>query len=388
MTHDAIVVGAGPAGALSAHLLASRGARVLVLEAAPEIRRKVCGEYLCPKGVELLAELGLSSVARGRDIVGMRMVSPSGTVVSARFPAKRGRASLGRALDRRVFDAGLVELAQSSGAGIEVGARVTSVTRDGGRWRVETRGGITDAPLLVGADGRRSIVAKTLGLRRPPGHDRVALHGHFFHPRRNGAFGEMHILDDGSYIGVDPTGDHEVNVSLICSAERLRQLGGPMPTLSHYLSRAPDYHARYGPYPAHAELHAVSPVTHRVSSAIAEGVALVGDAAGFLDPLTGEGIYYALFSAHALARALEPVRSLGSEAELSRALARYARARRRALAPKQRLNRGFQWLLRRPAMVERIGHALASERGRADAFVGTVGNVYGPVEGLMRTLTS
>ncbi len=390
-SYDAVVVGAGPAGALTAHLLAVRGARVVMLEAAPAIRRKVCGEYLCPKGVELLETLGLGAIAPGRDIVGMRMVSPSGTVVSARFPDRGGRPSLGpslgRALDRRVFDGALVDLARSSGARVELGARVTRVARSEDGWVLQTRARAeVRAPLLIGADGRRSVVAKALGLRLPPLHARVALHGHFFHPRKNGAFGEMHILDDGSYIGVDPTGEHEVNVSLVCSAERLRELGGPMPTLQHHLRRAPDYFARFGPYPAHAALHAVSPISHRVASPIAEGAALVGDAAGFLDPLTGEGIYYALFSAHALATALAPVRSF-EPAALQSALRAYARQRRRALASKQRLNRGFQSILRRPAMVERLGGALAHKRARADAFIGTIGNVYGPVTGLMRTLS-
>lgn len=389
---DAIVVGGGPAGALTAHLLARRGARVVLLEAADEVRRKVCGEYLCPRGVEILRALGLEAMATGRPIEGMRIVSPNGTVVQARFPAARGRSWRGLALDRRVLETALLEEARSSGAEIAMGARVTSARPSRWGWSLTVRSGgaaprTVEGALLIGADGRRSVVAEALGLARARVVDRVALHGHFMHREPTSTFGEMHLLAGGSYLGVDPTGEREVNVSLVCDARAVREHGGARAAFDHHLRAAPDYHARYGRFPAGAVLKGASPITHDVRSAVARGAALVGDAAGFLDPLTGEGIYQALFGARALADALAGVRSFSHD-ELAPALRRYARARAGELALKRRLNRSFQWLIERPALIDALARAMAPSARRANAFLGTVGNVYGPVEGLVRTIAA
>jgi flavin-dependent dehydrogenase len=312
-------------------------------------------------------------------------------VLTASFPPRGNRPSRGLALNRQLFDRQLLELAAGAGATVLMGHRLRSLERTARGWQVQiehSRGvEVRRATLLVGADGRRSVVARALGLRQEVARDRVALHGHFHRSERNGNRGEMHLLRDGSYIGVDPTGDHEVNVSLVCSASRLRELGGPRGTLQRYLSMAGDYQARYGPYPQEAALRAVSPLTHRVSAAIAPGAALVGDAAGFVDPLTGEGIYTALSGARALADALAGATAFDSPG-IDAALLRYTDARRVLIEPKWRLHRGFQWLLDRPRLLEQTGRFLARRPRRGDAFLGIIGNVYRPFEGLVRTLVA
>jgi menaquinone-9 beta-reductase len=388
---DVVIVGGGPAGALTAYLLARQGRRVTLLEAAPRVARKICGEYLCPPGVELLEELGLRHVASGRELTGMRVVSPEGRVLTPSFPSRGARPSRGLGLNRAEFDRALLELASSAGATVLMGRRTRAVERTSQGWQVHSeRSSETEVhrgALLVGADGRRSVVARALGLRQETACDRVALHGHFHRSERNAALGEMHLLRDGSYIGVDPTGDHEVNVSLVCSATRLRALGGPRLTLQHYLAAARDYSERYGSFPDEAELRAVSPVTHRVRASTLPGLALVGDAAGFIDPLTGEGIYSALRGARALADALADATAFDA-AGLAGPLRRYAGARHALFDPKWRLHRGFQWLLGRPRLVEHTGRFLARRPQRADAFLGIIGNVYRPFEGLVRTFAA
>src|SRR5581483_10608846 len=177
-----------------------------------------------------------------------------------------------------------------------------------------------------------------------------------------------------------PTGDHELNVSLVCDARRLEGRGARA-TLGRYLAASADFSRRFGAFPDHAPLRAVSPVSHRVRAVVDESVALVGDAAGFVDPLTGEGIYHALWSAAALGHALAGVSALEPRA-LHTALGRYARERGRELGGKRRMNRAFQWLIRRPHLVEGTARYIAKKSSRAEAFLGTVGNIYRPFEGL------
>ncbi len=362
-----------------------------LLEAAAHVGRKVCGEYLCPQGVELLEQLGLYRLARGRPLVGMRIVTPKGRVLTPSFPSRAGRPSFGLALNRQHFERELLELATRAGVGVLPGRRLREVKRVNDRWELRVDGPhgveLHRPQLLVGADGRRSAVARALGPRQDVSCERVALHGHFHYAEGTADRGEMHLLHDGAYIGVDPTGEHEVNVSLVCAAARVRALGGARGALEHHLAAAGDYHARYGAFPHSSAVKAVSPVSHRVKASIAEGAALVGDAAGFVHPLTGEGIFYALWGARALAEALSTVRT-SDTAALDGALRRYAQARRAVVEPKWRLHHGFQWLLDRPRLIEHTSRFLAKRPRRADAFLGIIGNIYRPLEGLARTLTA
>lgn len=375
MSYDFAIVGGGPAGALSAYLLARQGHSVIVLEKNPSPPRKICGEYLCPQGVELLEQLGLAQVlAQTRAIRGMRIVTPKGTVVVSNFPKGEGRA-----VNRRHFDGALLRLAKAEKIEVREGVTVADLNQENGQWRLLTSGGDVAAKFVIGADGRSSMISKKFSNDIPAPAKRVAIHGFVRSPTRNEYLGEMHLFNDGSYIGIDPTGDSEVNLSLVSAAQTVRQLGGPGRALFQYLNSSNDLRDRFSAGLVGVKLSTTFPITHQTKSILpAPNVALTGDAAGFVDPLTGEGIYNGLLSARLLADAFarDPKRGLNL----------YSRSYVKHLNGKSRLNRVFQQLLYRPWLVEQVAKFLLRAPQRADTFIGIVGNVYSPREGLLRLL--
>jgi len=356
MAYDVLIVGAGPAGSMAALKFARAGEKVLLIEAAAQLTRKVCGEYLCPAGVELLKSEGLEHITRRfLPIHGMDLFSARGTRVCTKFPA-----GLGLAVNRLEFDSALLEEARQAGAEIRMGTRLESLEQ-------------FKAQLLVGADGRSSTVSRLLDNDVKIPGQRVALHCTLDSRRTNSRVGEMHLFEDGAFIGLDPTGPLEMNFSLVCEGSEIKKRGGPRGTLQHYIGQSTDLSTRFPALPAGAKVEAVFPVTHKVKSVTPRpNVALIGDAAGFVDPLTGEGIYNGLLTAKLLSEAAT--------------LREYARGHRQQLAQKIRLNEAFQFVIRRPKLVEGIGKILATSQRRADNFIGIVGNVHSPLRGLWRMI--
>ena len=303
LIYDAIVIGGGPAGALFSHLFAKRGKRVLLLETYSEVKRKVCGEYLCPSGVEVIHELGLDRLFDGfLDVEGMNIYTPKEREVKTHFPCVEKRINIGKSLNREIFDQRLLDLANESGTEIKMGVQVRSVVYEGTLWKVECLdGAIYHTRLLIGADGRNSLVGKSIGATvQGVQQKRVALHAWVDRLGRRDRVGEMHLYSDGSYIGVDPTSETELNVSLVCDASLIKKYGGASETLNHYIQSSQKLSAVVGNIRDGEMVYSVSPIRHEVSSYNLPNVALIGDSAGFLDPLTGEGLFNALAMAKQL----------------------------------------------------------------------------------------
>jgi len=181
---DAVVVGAGPAGAATAILLAREGLSVALLDRARFPRDKICGEYLSPEGSRILDRLGVLArvEANGaRPLRGMRILGPDGTQLVGDYPpdgARPGDRPRALAVRRRILDAALVERAGEVGISVREGMRVVDLLREGARITgvvaepvgLERRTAAAErfsAPLVVAADGRTSVIAERLGLRRP-----------------------------------------------------------------------------------------------------------------------------------------------------------------------------------------------------------------------------
>ncbi len=377
-----MVVGGGPAGGLTALRLAASGWRVLLVEAHRVLPVRVCGAYLCPAGVALLDRLGLCAELAGgaRRLEGMILHAPDFRRLVTRFPVVSGVPSFGLALRRPDFDERMLRMASRAGAEVRMGEKVTGIDRVESGWRLRMESGWqAEAPLLVGADGRKSLVARQSGLALTAPRKRVALHADVAALEEAPPFGEMHVFPDGSYVGLNNLSGWEVNVSTVCDPAALRGVA-PHEFLNRQLAASPHLRERIAAVTGPAKVGATFPSSHAVRRAWGPGVALVGDAGGFIDPLTGEGIYMALWMADALTGRLVAA----GPGWLQESVDAYGAERARAHRGKQRLNLLFQRCIKRPKVANGILRLLACRRGVGDAFVGLIGNQYRPALGLAR----
>jgi geranylgeranyl reductase family protein len=392
MPPDAVVVGAGPAGAATAILLAQEGLRVVLLDRATFPRDKICGEYLSPGAARILDRLGVLEAveARGaRRLRGMRILAPDGTLLVGDYPvatARGRRRPHALAVRRRTLDAALVERAREVGVSVREGIRVTDVLREGARIAgvvaepVRAGGSAAEClrgRLVVGADGRASVVAERLGLRRP--HRwlrRLALvadvEGATGDPER----GEI-VVAPPAYAILNPVTARIGNLSLVVPIDEgrrhKRDLAGyfdaatrALPGLGERLRRT----RRIG------AVRALGPLAYRVAPPREGGVVLVGDAAGFLDPFTGEGVYAGLRSAElAAAVAARAIRTGDVSADVLRAV---HVVRAAEFAGKMRVTLLLQRaLVRRPVIVA-AARVLARRPAHLARLMGVLGDLVPP----------
>jgi geranylgeranyl reductase family protein len=334
--YDAVVVGGGPAGSVSANLLARQGRRVLLLEAARFPRDKPCAEYISPGGVAILRRLGALDRLRGCWLEGMRIFAPSGASVLMRY----AHPSRALSISRRQLDAVLLDLAAEQGVEIRQGHRVRGLDRQHGRavGVVAANGEVVNSALVVGADGLHSVVARDLGVRRRTiWPRRLGLVGHLSGVRWPFEHGEMRVGQAG-YVGVAPVDDGLVSVGLVRALPR-QPAGSASTAFRTALDAFPDVWRRLGSASMVGNIQGVGPLAARVSRCAGPGWRLVGDAAGFFDPFTGEGIFRALRGAEVLA---------SSTADCT-----YADARRHAFAAKERLTVLVQVFVQSPRLMER-----------------------------------
>lgn len=298
MTHDALIVGAGPAGATLAGLLARQGARVLLADRARFPRPKPCGECLNPGALAALHRLGLWEAVAPLAPVTLTgwSLQAGGRRCDLDFPPGRFAA----AVDRLRFDHALVQWAARQGAEVAEGLRVDDLLREGaGRVTGARAGQLTlPAAVTVGADGLHSVVTRRLGLRAPPpgrGAAKVALTAHWHGVGGLTDRGELHALGPAVLGIAKVSAGGEANVVLVVPAAQARGL-----TQREFLGRWPRF--------ARARLVTAAlgagPFDRPVTRVTVPGALLIGDAAGYFDPFTGQGIYHALRSAELAAAAI------------------------------------------------------------------------------------
>lgn len=349
---DVLVAGAGPAGCLAAALLSRAGARVLLVDRARFPREKLCGDTVNPGALAVLRRAGLEAGESGLPIQGMLLTGPGGSRVLADYPG----GATGRALTRREFDLALVERASRSGVEFREAVLADRPLLDGKRavsgLQLRTAAGpseATPARLVIAADGRGSRLGRMLGLAHaPPRPRRWAVGAYFTNVAGLGARGEMHVRE-GHYIGVAPLPQGLANACVV-TADRAR-LRAPEALLAAVLRTDHELAGRFARAEMVTRPIVLGPLAVDCRSAGMAGLLLAGDAAGFIDPMTGDGLRFALRGAELAAA--EALRTLESgDAGGHR---RLAAARAREFAGKWRFNRAVRRLTSSPAAVRAAG---------------------------------
>jgi menaquinone-9 beta-reductase len=375
---DVIVAGGGPAGAATAAQLAAEGVHVLVLDRAAFPRDKACAEFLSPGAVAALERLGVlrESAAAGAWQEGMRIVGARGS-----FTARYAEGRRGLGIARPVLDQLLLERARAAGAEIRertgvAGALVEEGLVAGVRLR---DGGTLRARFVVAADGLRSPVARSLGLeRRPRWPSRLGLVARVRGAPPSG-LGVM-AVGRGGYCGVASVGGGEASVGVAVSPGT-RQPGETADELfERMLAAIPAAREAVDGAPRVSPIRGVAPLARRVSRVAGPGYLLVGDAAGFTDPFTGEGIHRALRGAELAAAAAR--RALDRP---DRKPVGYSAARRDAFAAKERACLVLQAALAWPALFDYCLRRAAARKRVARVLTGVFGD-YLPAETALRPL--
>jgi flavin-dependent dehydrogenase len=379
---EVAIVGGGPAGAALAIRLATAGVEVAVFERQPEPRWNACGVYSTPLTRTGLASLGLSAAALDaliRPIDAMEVVSLRGPVVRlshATAPAC--------GLDRVRLERCLLDRARAAGARVAEGTAVRDL-EPGRRATAFAAAGIDGvehwrARVVAGADGPSSLVARAFGVHRPTRRGRhagITVHrrdlsadeavpGDGGDPTQAPATARMY-LGRGWYCGIAPVPGARVNIGIVMSESGLRRLlalrGDPMAVVDWVVDQLPPEASQANQAPNTDQVRVALPLAHRVTRPAGPGYLLVGDAAGFLDPLSGEGIHRALVSAEMAADAI--VGHRGGDPD---ALERYARQMRSRFATKDLLSWLLQVFLGRPELADYALSRMARREAIRDIF--------------------
>ena len=395
---DVIVVGAGPAGAATAIFLAERGLDVLVLDRAVFPRPKLCGEYLSPEAARLLDRLGVLKaldVAGAVPLGGMRITAPDGTVVVGRYrPVDGWRPYRDHALaiPRETLDATLADRLRALPLDFRERMRVTDVLVEDGQVvgveAVDANGASHRfrAPLVVAADGRASVVAHRLGLHRAHRLQRMAIVTYLTGLGDVTDLGEI-FVDPPDYAILNPVAPGRVNMSIVVPLAHAAPFSDRLDTFfAARVSQLRHLARRVSGAEVVARVRALGPLAYRVAAPTMGGVMLVGDAAGFYDPFTGEGVFTGLRSAELAAEtATTAVRSGDCSAA---ALAAYTRSRHAVFAGKERLTRALQLIIRHRHLANLTARMLTRRPALLDLVLGAIGDFVPPGAVLSRSIFS
>ena len=328
---DVIVAGGGPAGAALSARLGSSGLRVLLADSERFPRDKVCGDFVGPAALAELAHLGVTDLPayRATNIITAAALYLDGEELITRpIPQIAGLPPHGRVISRMELDHWIFDSARKAGAEIREGCRVTSFERRRTHVEVTVRSESGTRTLrgrvLVGADGSASTVARLMRGQGPCREDRIiGVRGYFEGVAGPEQQADLYFSRDSfpGYCWMFPTGRGTANVGLGMVPETL-----PPPEkhiremLLGLIERDPAVRARLRRARLRGRLMSWPLTTYNPGLPLVDDrVLLVGDAAGLINPLNGEGIQYALLSARWAAETLlESARAGDFSAETQR----------------------------------------------------------------------
>jgi menaquinone-9 beta-reductase len=393
--YDVAVVGAGPAGSAVATHLARAGWRVTLVDRSAFPREKPCAEALSPAVEPLVAELGaLESILADHParLRGFRVYAPNGSFFRGDFAATRDTAGksifeTGLVVARLRLDAALLDAAKRADAVVREGWRLATLAREGDCWRLRSvTGDELHARLLIAADGVHSTVAQRLKLHQTGRLRKVALVAHIRGIAGLDDYGEMHVANR-RYVGLAPLESPDVgtlcNVAMVVDEARERQklAGRPQPFLLEALHTFPRLCGRLEAMEVVRKAITISRIHVVARSIVGDGLLLVGDAAGYYDPFTGEGIYGALASAKLAAGVAD--KALASGTVEQAALAAYQQRHAALFRGKGAVEAIIQSAVQFPPLMNRVAAQLSRRKAMADTLLAVTGDFL-PTRAVLR----
>lgn len=377
---DVIIAGGGLAGSALAVQLGRAGLDVELHERDHHPREKACGEGLMPAGVGVLRRLGLLEAVGGTPLVGLRYWGWGRTIATS-FPAADGRPACGLGQRRSVLDAAVFGAAQRTpGVTAYEGSPVLAPVLEAGRIRgVQTAHGVRRARLVVAADGALSPLRRAVGLQREPARSgRVGVRRHFrLAPGRSPGAHVQVFMGGGHELYLTPLPRGEVLVAGLSEdgggplRDRFAQWTGEHATLADLLDEAEPI----------TEILGRAPLAARARAGVLPGLVLLGDAAGFTDPVTGGGMAQALLSAELLTKYLLDGAPFGGMEASTARLEAFDDARRKLLRDYRLLTAFVLRLVRQPRLGRASLQAFGRFPGLFQHLVGVAGGAHALVPG-------
>ncbi len=380
--YDAVISGAGPAGCSAALFLAAKGHRVLLLDKARFPRDKTCGDGVTAASSSLLEEIGVMEVVKQRlgdlpEIQGVTLSSPAGTVVRGRLLKVKRFSGGDYVIPREMLDDCLVSCVREHPDVIFLdNVAVTSITMDGQRARsLSTSRGDFSGRVIIGADGSYSPLASQLHLNNTSKeHQGFAIRAYF--SKVEGLTDTIEIHYDRSigsgYGWIFPLGEKRANVGVGITSRNME---------SRKLKRMFEQFIETNPFAVAKLRHArMEPGTLKAyplplgsfrGKRSRGNVLLAGDAASFVDPLTGEGIFYALQSGRHAAEAAS--RAIGED-ELRASFYYEKLWRKEFLFHDFRVGYLLQSLLQHEFIMESLLKFASGKQRRADLLAAVIGH--------------
>ncbi len=381
-SYDAIVIGAGPAGTATAIFLKQKGHRVLLLDQARFPRDKVCGEFISPAADPVLKDLGVWS-----SILDSNPVRLSGVYLSAYnkrelgipYPSVPGSwenvSSL--SLPRKCLDTILARQVTDLGIDFFQGYKVDDLVFSNGNvtgvkgWDDNKTKFETHAKVVIDAGGRNSISLRRLNLiKKTRKSQKIAMAAHWSHVHLPKNLCYMHISHPG-YTGISQVGEGLANIVLVVDSKDIDKQSVP----DYYQSTVLGNSLRAELLKTGSMMESprtIASLGFEVKPVPCGGLVLVGDAMGFIDPFTGEGIYLALRSAQLASQTVDESIKTGKLDKTG--LDSYFLKRENEFRKKFQLSKILQVLIYNPVLCDHVLRVLTKNPYLAKTLVGVIGD--------------